>query len=68
MTPEGFGDFNRSITPSEISGQPPRTRERHHDYTINFSFCDGSAQNLRFGQRSDLVFTNTTKASARGWH
>jgi prepilin-type N-terminal cleavage/methylation domain-containing protein len=63
VTPDGIADLAKSATPTV--GNPPLTRERHHNYTLNFLFADVSAQNLRRGQRRDILFYNT--ATSTGW-
>jgi prepilin-type N-terminal cleavage/methylation domain-containing protein/prepilin-type processing-associated H-X9-DG protein len=66
VTPDGFGQVASSVNPSAI--HPPLTRERHHQRTLNFAFCDGSAMNLRRSMRTDIRFFNLSGSSGVGWY
>jgi len=48
----GFANYADSADPATTS---PYMRRHHEGFTLNLAFCDGSAANLRAGQRRDLL-------------
>ncbi len=63
-TPIDWGYFTHSSrTPAE-NGDADLRRSKHHRHTLNFVFIDDHAENLKRGQRSDLMKID---GGAFGW-
>jgi prepilin-type N-terminal cleavage/methylation domain-containing protein/prepilin-type processing-associated H-X9-DG protein len=61
----GFGNYSTSANPATEL----KYSRYHQGYSLNMAFCDGSAANLRAGQRRDLLMgiSSVNGAKLTGW-